>query len=176
MSSVDSTLLLCSAAAEGLYIGYINPNASAKQQLRVGRAITVVVAAVAMVMAFSPYSHPVAGGLLLQHWAGAFTVPVLFALCVPGTTKTAGFCAMAAGCGGPSLVRGGLYHVQQFFQLALWHLARHFLAASVSDRDSGGGAHYKAHRRETREIFYLDRKKNGIGKGREHDHIASAST
>ncbi len=101
MSSVDSVLLLCSAAAEGVYSAHINKNASLSQQLRAGRIITVVLAAVAMVMAFKPFTAiQWLVAFSFNTWAGAFTVPILFALWSPSTTKTAGFYAMLSGAVG----------------------------------------------------------------------------
>lgn len=158
MSSVDSTLLLCSAAAEGLYIGYINPNASAKQQLRVGRAITVVVAAVAMVMAFKPFTAiQWLVAFSFNTWAGAFTVPVLFALWSPGTTKTAGFCAMAAGAAAALAWYAAGYIMYNSFSnwpFGIWpgifgSIVSLIVILAVS-------AFTKPIDEETREIFYLE--------------------
>ena len=98
MSSVDSILLLCSAAAEGMYSSYINKNANVEQQLKIGRAITVAVALVSMLMAFKPFTAiQWLVAFSFNTWAAAFTVPVLFAVWSPGTTKVAGFWAMLGG-------------------------------------------------------------------------------
>lgn len=98
MSSVDSILLLCSAAAEGMYSSYINKSANVEQQLKIGRIITVVVALVSMLMAFKPFTAiQWLVAFSFNTWAAAFTVPVLFAVWSPGTTKEAGFWAMLGG-------------------------------------------------------------------------------
>ncbi len=101
MSSVDSILLLCSAAAQGMYTSYINPNATMEQQLKVGRGITIAVAIVSMLMAFKPFTAiQWLVAFSFSTWAGAFTIPVLFAVWSPGTSKAAGFWAMFMGAAG----------------------------------------------------------------------------
>lgn len=101
MSSVDSVLLLCSAAAEGMYTSYINPKATVEQQLKVGRMITIIVAVVSMLMAFKPFTAiQWLVAFSFSTWAGAFTIPVLFAVWSPNTSKAAGFWAMLMGAVG----------------------------------------------------------------------------
>lgn len=101
MSSVDSTLLLCSAAAEGMYSGYVNKNATVEQQLKIGRMITVLVAVVSMLMAFKPFTAiQWLVAFSFNTWAAGFTMPILFAVWSPSTSKAAGFWGMLAGAVG----------------------------------------------------------------------------
>ena len=98
MSSVDSVLLLCSAAAEGMYSSYFNKQSTVKQQLKIGRMITVMVAVISMLMAFKPFTAiQWLVAFSFNTWTGAFKIPVLFAFWSPATTKTAGFYAMLTG-------------------------------------------------------------------------------
>ncbi len=124
MSSVDSILLLCSAAAEGMYTNYINKGATPKQQLKIGRIITLGVAVVALLMSFKPFTAiQWLVAFSFNTWAAAFTVPVLFALWSPNTSKAAGFWAMLAGTiGALSWYMAGYLQFNSFanWPLGIW--------------------------------------------------------
>ena len=57
-----------------------------------------MVAVISMLMAFKPFTAiQWLVAFSFNTWTGAFTIPVLFAIWSPATTKTAGFYAMLTG-------------------------------------------------------------------------------
>lgn len=69
MSTADSQLLVSSSAlAEDFYKAWINPNASQKQIVNVGRLGVVALSIIALVLAFNPDSSVL--GLVSYAWAG----------------------------------------------------------------------------------------------------------
>jgi len=99
MSSVDSVLLLCSSAAtKDLYVGLINPKATDKQQLYLGRTITVVLGIVPILLALKPLDAVQwLVALSFQILASALTVPVFCAVWWPKATRSAGIASMLSG-------------------------------------------------------------------------------
>ncbi|MFI3245954.1 MAG: sodium/proline symporter PutP [Ferrimonas sp.] len=82
MSTIDSQLLVCSSVVtEDFYHKWVNPNASEKQRLWVGRITVAVVAVIAIMIALNPESSVLA--LVSYAWAGfgaAFGPTILLAL------------------------------------------------------------------------------------------------
>lgn len=69
MSTADSQLLVCSSAVSAdIYKDIINPDASDKQVLRIGRITTIVIAVLAIFIAWNPDSSVMA--LVSDAWAG----------------------------------------------------------------------------------------------------------
>ncbi len=99
MSTVDSVLLLCSAAAtRDLYVPLINPKATDEQQLKVGRWSTVVIGALPILLAVRPIDAVQwLVGFSFNVMAAALTVPILCAAWWPRATKQGAMAAMYTG-------------------------------------------------------------------------------
>lgn len=99
MSTVDSVLLLCSSVAtNGVYLKYVDQNASPDQQLKIGRIATVAIGLISIALAIKPFSAiqwMVAFSFNVM--AAAFTVPVLYTVWWPRASKTGGTLGMASG-------------------------------------------------------------------------------
>lgn len=99
MSTVDSVLLICSSVAtRGIYLKYINRDASPKQQLKIGRIATILIGVIALIMAIKPFSAiqwMVAFSFNVM--ASAFTVPILYSVWWPRASKIGGTLGMASG-------------------------------------------------------------------------------
>jgi len=120
MSTVDSVLLLCSAAAtRDLYVPLVNPRASDEEQLKVGRIITVVLGAAAILLAIRPIDAVqwlVAFSFNVM--AASLTVPILCAAWWPRATKQGALAAMYSG-----LISSLFWYYlgwQQFKSLSNW--------------------------------------------------------
>lgn len=99
MSTVDSVLLLCSSVAtRGIYLKYINKDATPEQQLKVGRIATVLIGIVAVLMAVRPFAAiQWLVGFSFNVMAATFTVPILYSVWWPRASKIGGTLGMASG-------------------------------------------------------------------------------
>lgn len=99
MSTADSQLLVtASAISEDIYKKYINKNASDDQMIKVGRLSVVVIALVAVALAFDPDSSVFA--LVSYAWAGlgaSFGPLILFALFWKRTNKWGAIAGLISG-------------------------------------------------------------------------------
>ena len=69
MSTADSQLLVCSSSVSAdIYQGIFKPSASDKEVLNIGRITTIIVAALAFIIAWDPNSSVMA--LVSDAWAG----------------------------------------------------------------------------------------------------------
>ncbi|MGE5483504.1 MAG: sodium/proline symporter [Ignavibacteriales bacterium] len=120
MSTVDSVLLLCSAAAtRDLYVPLINPKATDVQQLNVGRLATVALGVIPMILAIRPIDAVqwlVAFSFNVM--AASLTVPILCTAWWPRANKHGAAAAMYSG------LASSLYWYylgwQQFKSLSNW--------------------------------------------------------
>lgn len=99
MSTIDSQLLVCSSAlTEDIYQVFTKKQPSEKQVVFFGRLSVIVIALIALAMAFSPNNTVM--GLVSYAWAGfgaAFGPLVIFALFTKKTTWQAALAGMLVG-------------------------------------------------------------------------------
>lgn len=113
MSTVDSVLLLCSAAAtRDLYVTFVKPSATDEEQLALGKKVTIALGVICMLMAIKPFAA--------IQWLVAFsfnvlasglTAPILLGVWWPRASKAAGVSGMITGTV-VSLVWYGLGYAQ----------------------------------------------------------------
>lgn len=101
MSTIDSQLLVSSSSlSEDFYKAWINPLANAKQMVRVGRITVLLVAVVAIAIAYDPDNKVLE--LVSYAWAGlgaSFGPLVLFSLYWQSTTRLAAILGVLVGAG-----------------------------------------------------------------------------
>lgn len=101
MSTISAQLLVTSSSlTEDIYRQFFNKKASDKQVVTVGRICVVLVAAIAMILAWNPNNSVL--GLVANAWAGfgaAFGPVIILALTWPRMTRNGALAGMLLGAG-----------------------------------------------------------------------------
>lgn len=99
MSTLSCQLLVCSSAlTEDFYKSFLRPNASQTELVWIGRAMVLLISAIAIVIAYNPDSRVL--GLVGYAWAGfgsAFGPVVLFSVLWPRMTRNGALAGMLVG-------------------------------------------------------------------------------
>ncbi|CAK7068384.1 sodium/proline symporter PutP [Saezia sanguinis] len=99
MSTLSCQLLVCSSAlTEDLYKGFVRPNASQKELVWFGRAMVLVIALVAIAIAYNPQSKVL--GLVSNAWAGfgaSFGPVIVLSLVWKRITRNGALAGMLVG-------------------------------------------------------------------------------
>jgi len=127
MSTLSCQLLVCSSAlTEDFYKAFLRKGASQKELVWVGRAMVLLVAVVAILIAANPESKVL--GLVSYAWAGfgaAFGPVVIFSLLWSRMTRNGALAGMLLGAGTVILWKNFLGH------LGLYEIIPGFLFASI---------------------------------------------
>lgn len=109
MSTLSCQLIVsASALTEDFYKAFLRPNASQRELVWIGRAMVLLVAGIALVIAADPASRVL--GLVGYAWAGfgsAFGPVILLSLIWPRTTRRGALAGMVAGAATVILWRNG---------------------------------------------------------------------
>lgn len=139
MSTIDSQLLVSSSSlTQDFYRAWINPHANPKQMIRAGRLAVLLIALVALAIAYDPQNGVL--DLVSYAWAGlgaSFGPLVLFSLYWESTTRLAAILGVLVGAGtvvGWSLLEGGIFDLYELLPAFVFSSLTILLVSWVQNR------------------------------------------